>query len=35
MCLPDFIEFKDIPESNPLTGYRTWRKSMEDDSLEM
>jgi hypothetical protein len=25
MCLPDFIEFKQIEESNPITGYRGWK----------
>jgi hypothetical protein len=32
MCLPDFKEFKQIPENSPLIGYRTWKTSVRDDS---
>ena len=32
MCLPDFIGFKDIPESEALTGYRGWRIMILDPS---
>jgi hypothetical protein len=25
MCLPNFIRFEEVPETNPITGYRIWR----------
>jgi len=31
MCLPDFIEFKQIDESEAVTGYRNWRNSIRND----
>lgn len=30
MCLPNFIKFKKIPESNPIVGYRSWRVNIEN-----
>ena len=33
MCLPDFIEFKNIDESTPMIGYRNWRLPAKGDSL--
>ncbi len=34
MCLPDFVEFKDIKEDNPLIGYRTWRNTIKSLNLK-
>ena len=33
MCLPNFIETKDIPISEPLIGYRTWRNQIKGNPL--
>jgi len=33
MCLPDFIEFKQIDESNSLIGYRNWRNLVENSLI--
>lgn len=33
MCLPDFIEFKQIDESAPIIGYRNWRIGITSNSL--
>lgn len=33
MCLPNFIEFRQIEESNPLIGYRTWKNLIKNDNL--
>ena len=33
MCLPDFIEFKQVDKSSPLTGYRSQRRKISDDRL--
>jgi len=33
MCLPDFIEFKQVDELSPLTGYRSWRRRISDGRL--
>ena len=30
MCLPDFVEFKQIDELSPLVGYRVWRNGIKD-----
>ena len=30
MCLPDFIEYKQIDESSPLIGYRLWRLNINN-----
>ena len=30
MCLPNFVEFKQIEESSPLIGYRNWRLDIEN-----
>jgi hypothetical protein len=27
MCLPNFIEYKEVLESNPIIGYRSWQNS--------
>ena len=33
MCLPDFVKFAQIEESDPITGYRIWRDQIKDNSL--
>lgn len=30
MCLPNFVEFKQIEESNPVIGYRSWKIWIEN-----
>lgn len=33
MCLPDFIEFKQIEESEAVIGYRNWRNKIKNDNI--
>lgn len=33
MCLPNFLRFEDVVEENALTGYRTWRASIEGELI--
>ncbi len=33
MCLPDFVEFKQIKEENALIGYRNWRLPIKNPTI--
>jgi hypothetical protein len=33
MCLPKFIEFKNIPEQDAVTGYRAWKNKIQDSNI--
>ncbi len=33
MCLPDFIELKDIKEEDAIVGYRNWRTQIQDGEV--
>ena len=34
MCLPDFIEFKQVSKFRPMTGYRNWNNPRETLNLK-
>ena len=33
MCLPNFVEFKQISEDSPIIGYRNWRVPIREPKL--
>jgi hypothetical protein len=33
MCLPDFVEFDNVIESEALIGYRSWRNGIKDSLI--
>lgn len=35
MCLPNFIEFRQIEESSPIIGYRNWKVDIKTNKLEL
>jgi hypothetical protein len=32
MCLPDFVEFRQVDRDNPIKGYRNWNNKIEDSN---
>ena len=35
MCLPDFIEFKNLSQDEAVTGYRNWKVKINEDDKKL